>query len=388
MKLSEKIKKIAPSATLEITSKAKALRASGEDVVILAAGEPDFDTPQIIKDAALKALDSGYTKYTPAAGSVSLKKAICQKLKKDNGLEYSPNEVIVSNGAKHSIYNILQVLCSDGDEVLIIPPFWLSYPEMVKLAGATPVKLSMRKDNFFKVDPNDLERAITSKTRVLILNSPSNPTGVIYDKDELKAIAEICVKNKIMIISDEIYEKIIFDGNEHFSIAEVSPEAKEATIVINGVSKSHSMTGWRIGYAAGDKDVIKLASTLQSHATSGPCSISQVAAECAILSDLEDVMDKNRETFQQRRDVLIEGFSGEDKIKPFKPLGAFYLFCDISKCGVDSMTFSKDLLEEKNVAVIPGGPFGDDSAVRISFATDIETIQMGIDRIKEWVKKF
>ena len=385
MELSKKIKSVDPSATLAITSKAKDLVASGEDVIILAAGEPDFDTPEIIKQAAMKAMKEGRTKYTPAAGTLALKQAICCKLSADNGLEYKANEVIISNGAKHSIYNVLQVLCSPGDEVLIIPPFWLSYPEMVKLADARPVILPMRRDNSFKVMPQDIEDAINPKTRALIMNSPSNPAGVVYSEEELKVIAEVCVKKGIIIVSDEIYEKIIFEGNEHFSIARASEEAKAATVVVNGVSKSHSMTGWRIGYAAGKSEIIKLMGTLQSHSTSGPCSISQAAAECAITSDLKEVMDQNNKEFQKRRDIFIKGFSGNDRIIPFKTLGAFYLFCDISGCGIDSMTFAKRLLKEKKVAVIPGGPFGDDSSVRLSFATDIETIEKGIERIKEWV---
>jgi len=376
---------IAPSATLAITSKAKALKAAGEDVIILAAGEPDFDTPEVVKEAAVKAIKGGDTKYTPAAGRPSLKKAICHKLKKDNGLEYAADEIVVSNGAKHSLYNVMQVICNPGDEVLIAPPYWLSYPEMVKLAGGVPKTLPMRRDNGFKMSPEDIKGAAGDRTRALILNSPSNPAGVVYTAEELGSIADACISAGITIISDEIYEKIIFDGRKHVSIAETSPEARAATVLINGVSKSHSMTGWRIGYLAADSQTAKLVSTLQSHSTSNPCSISQAAAECALTVDLEADMARNREEFQGRRDMLLELLSGEEKLRPVRPEGAFYLFCDISGCGMDSMTFASRLLEEKKVAVIPGGPFGDDDSVRISFATDRGTIEEGVKRLKEWI---
>lgn len=258
---------------------------------------------------------------------------------------------------------------------------------MVKLAGAQVKILTTRAENGFKATASDIQSALTDKTRALIINSPSNPAGVVYDKEELRAIAELCLAGGVTIISDEIYEKIIFDGKEHFSIAAVSDEARAATIVVNGVSKSYSMTGWRIGYAAGDKKVMSMVSTLQSHSTSNPCSISQAAAECALSADLKDEMERNRQKFQSRRDTLIGYLAKDAKLKPFKPEGAFYLFCDISECGLDSVTFAQRLLDEKKVAVIPGGPFGEDRYVRISFATDQETIKKGIDRIKEWVKE-
>ena len=385
MELSKRVTSIPPSATLSITSKAKALAAEGEDVVILAAGEPDFDTPWPVKEAAIKAIESGDTKYTPAGGTRSLKEAICRKLKKDNSLGYSVDEVVVSNGAKHSIYNVLQVILSPGDEVLIISPYWLSYPEMVKLADAKPKVLRAGAKKGFKVDADEVRSALTPKTRAIIINSPSNPAGVVYSEKELKAIAEVCVKAGVLIISDEIYEKIIFDGMEHFSIAAASEAARKATIVVNGVSKSYSMTGWRIGYAAGDQSIIKAVSTLQSHSTSNPCSISQAAAEYALSSGLEKDIKKHCAEFQRRRDVLMERLEASDKVKPFRPSGAFYMFCDISACGMDSLAFSQKLLEEKKVAVIPGGPFGEDGFIRISFAASVETLQEGVKRILEWV---
>lgn len=385
MLFSEKIKTVQPSSTLAITSKAKAMAQDGADVIILAAGEPDFDTPDVIKEAAIKAIREGKTKYTPASGNKKLKELICRKLKADNGLTYDIDQIVVSNGAKHSLYNILQVMCNPGDEVLIVSPYWLSYPEMVKLAGGVPKVITTREENSFKLTPEDLRKALTDKAKALILNSPSNPAGVVYDKNELGKIADICGSKGIIIISDEIYEKILFDGKEHVSIASLSQEAKALTVVVNGLSKSYSMTGWRIGYMAGDKDIASMVSTLQSHATSNPCSISQAAAECALSTDLEAEMEKNRRIFQERRDVLLKSLQGIEMIKPFKPEGAFYMFCDVSKCGMDSLTFAQKLLEEKKVAVIPGDSFGDDRFIRISFATDPETIEEGVARIGEWV---
>lgn len=386
MRLSEKLQTVAPSATLAITSKAKAMRAAGEDVIILAAGEPDFDTPESVKEAAIKAIKNGFTKYTPASGTKSLKEAICHKLKKDNNLDYEASQIVVSSGAKHSIYNVLQVICNPGDEVLIISPFWLSYPEMVKLAGAVPKIIKTKVENGFRARPEDIKSAITGKTRAVIINSPSNPAGVVYSENELRAIAEVCIENGLTILSDEIYEKIIYDEGDHFSIAAVSEEAKKSTVVINGVSKSHSMTGWRIGYIAAEKPIIDLVSTLQSQSTSNPSSISQAAAEHALTADLDDEIAGNTSEFEKRRDVLIGLLDGEEKIKPFKPGGAFYVFCDISGTGLDSLTFSNKLLDEKKVAVIPGGPFGEDGFVRLSFATDMKTIEEGIKRMKDWVK--
>ncbi len=377
-----------PSATLEITSKAKSMAASGEDVVILAAGEPDFDTPQSVKQAAVDAINRGETKYTPAVGTLSLRKAISEKLKKDNGVEYSPGEIIVSNGAKHSIYNALQALCNPGDEVVIIHPYWLSYPEMVTLAGATPVVVKTSASSGFKASAEDIKNAITGKTKALILNSPSNPSGAVYEKQDLKAISDICLDNGVYVISDEIYEKIMFDGIEHFSIASLSPEARDMTVLVNGVSKSYSMTGWRIGYLAADTRITSLISGFQSQTTSNPCSISQAAAEFALTSpELEAELEKNRAEYKKRRDEMMNLLAGNEKIQPFKPLGAFYLFCDISATGMSSVEFAGKLLRDEKVAVIPGGPFGEDSFVRMSFATSLEKINEGVDRISRWLEK-
>ena len=387
MEFSKFVCQVEPSATLAITSKAKAMRANGEDVIILAAGEPDHDTPEKIKEAAIEAIKKGVTKYTPASGTLSLKKTICTKLKRDNGLDYDTSQIVVSNGAKHSIFNVLKVICNPGDEVLIVPPYWLSYSAMAKLVGAVPKILPVKEDNGFKVTRKIIEDTTTEKTKVIIINSPSNPAGIVFSKEELKEIADVCLEKGIMIISDEIYEKIIFDNKEHFSIASISDEVKEATIVVNGVSKSYSMTGWRIGYIACKEEIAKLVSTFQSHATSNPCSVSQVAAEYAISNGMEEEMKKNKEKFQERRNFILKSLENEDKIKPIKPEGAFYMFCNIKGTGMDSLTFSQKLLEEEKVAVIPGGPFGCDDYVRISFATDLKTIEEGLNRIKKWVNK-
>jgi aspartate aminotransferase len=382
---SERIGAIIPSATLGVTSKAKAMKQKGEDVAVLAAGEPDFDTPDIIKEAAIRAIREGKTKYTPSSGTVTLKEAICSKFLRDNSIKYVPENIVVSNGAKHSLYNALQVICNPGDEILIVQPYWLSYPEMAKLAGAVPKIIKPGSNSGFRASAEDVKKNITDRTKVLIINSPSNPAGVVYDEAELRAIAEVCLKKGIIMLSDEIYEKIVFDGRKHFSVASISDEAKAMTIVVNGVSKSYSMTGWRIGYLACEPKLAKMMATLQDHSTSNPCSISQFAAECALTADLDGEMAKNLGIFQKRRDSLLEFLAGEPKLKPFSPGGAFYLFCDISSCGLDSMEFAERLLEEKKVAVIPGGPFGEDGYIRISFATDLGTIEKGVRRVKEFV---
>jgi len=385
MRLSEKLSKVQPSATLAITSKAKSMKAAGEDVVVLAAGEPDFDTPEIVKSAAIKAIKDGLTKYTPAGGTKTLKEAICRKFKRDNNLDYDISEIAVSSGAKHSLYNVLQAICNPADEVIIVSPYWVSYPEMIVLAGAMPKVIVTRPENGFKVKAEEIKSAINKNTRAVILNSPSNPAGVLYEEKDLKEIAEVCLQAGIMIISDEIYEKIVFDGRKHLSIASLSDAAREASIIVNGVSKSYAMTGWRIGYMAGNKKIIGMVTTLQSHSTSNPCSISQAAAESALVSNLEGEMKKNCEKFEQRRNFLVESLSEVRGLTPFNPAGAFYLFCDISGTGMNSMDFSKRLLAEEKVAVVPGLPFGEDSFVRISFACSMKTLEKGARRIKEWL---
>jgi len=385
-RLAERQKKINPSSTLAITSKAKKLKAEGKDILNFAAGEPDFDTPDFIKEASISAINSGFTKYTPTTGIPELKKLIIEKFKKDNGIEYSPEQIIVSNGAKHSIFNVLMVLLNRADEVLIPLPYWVSYPEMANLCEATPRFIKTSASNNFKITASDLTKHITPKTKVLILNSPSNPTGCVYNRKELEVIAKICVEENIFVISDEIYEKIIFDGLKHESIASFNKDIYNLTITVNGLSKSHSMTGWRIGYLGAPLDVASAISNLQDHSTSNPNSIAQKAAVAA-LSAPEDFTRKLCQEFQSRRDYLASRLKEIEKLSFTLPQGAFYMFCNISKTKLDSMTFAKRLLDEEYVSLIPGDSFGMDNCVRISFATSIDDLGKGMDRIKRWVSK-
>jgi aspartate aminotransferase len=395
MFLSKRISQISPSATLAITAQTKAMRAKGIDVVSLGAGEPDFDTPEHIKQAAKRALDKGFTKYTPASGIKELKQAICKKFKSDNNLKYLPEEILVSCGAKHSIFNAILALCNEKDEVIIPSPYWLSYPEMVKAAGARPVILETTQNSNFKVKPEQLRKAITPKTKLLILNSPSNPAGMVYARDELEAIAEVILKAKIFCISDEIYEKIIYDNQEHISIASLGDKIKALTVVINGVSKTYSMTGWRIGYAAADKQIIQAMSNLQSHSTSNPTSIAQVAA-IAALSGPQGQVGKMVKEFKRRRDYIVERLNKIKAISYLKPQGAFYIFVDISNIlgktfrgGIirDSFSFTEILLSEAKVAVVPGRVFGADDYLRLSYAASMKNITKGLNRIEDLINK-
>jgi len=385
-RLSERLRKINPSSTLAITSKAKKLRSEGVDVVTLAAGEPDFDTPDYIKDAAILAIKEGFTKYTPSTGTAELKDAIARKFKKDNGLDYTPSQVVISDGAKHSIFNALFVLVNKGEEVLIPSPYWVSYPEMVKLCEGTPRFIPTLASDKFKINIKELEKYASSKSKVLILNSPSNPTGCVYTKEELEHIAKFCIQKKIFVISDEIYEKIIFDNIKHTSIASLGKAIFNLTITVNGLSKSHSMTGWRIGYLAGPQDVVDNISKLQDHSTSNPCSISQKAALAALKGN-DDFPKYMCSEFQKRRVYCFERLSKIKKIVPILPEGAFYMFSDISKTKLDSVAFATRLLDEAKVAVIPGDGFGNNKFIRISFAAGIEQLKKGMDRIEEWVNK-
>ncbi|MCK5580577.1 MAG: pyridoxal phosphate-dependent aminotransferase [Candidatus Omnitrophica bacterium] len=385
MKINARVKTVVGSSTLAITARAKELKAQGCDVVNFAAGEPDFDTPQDIKDAAIKAIQDGLTKYTPSIGTLDLRKAISEKFKKDNGLNYEPSQVAVSCGAKHSIFDIVQVLADAGDEVLIPTPYWVSYPEMVKLAGATGKFLETSAKTNFKITPEQLKENISSNTRLLILNSPSNPTGMLYGREELEAIAEICVKNNIFVISDEIYEKLIYDTSEYVSIASLGKDIFDLTVTVNGVSKAYSMTGWRIGYSAGPQEVMDYIKKFQDHSTSNPCSISQAAALQALKSPEETIVAM-RDEFRKRRDLMMAAFDEVPEIDYIRPEGAFYLFCDISKLG-DSFNVAERILNEVNVALIPGEGFGAPGFARLSFATSAERIQEGTKRIAQWVKE-
>ncbi len=391
MKLANRVAALTPSSTLAITAKAKELKAAGHDVIGLGAGEPDFNTPEHIIEAAIKAMKEGHTKYTPSAGLPSLKQAICKKLLKDQQLEYKPNEVIVGTGAKFVLYALFQVLLNKDDEVIIPTPYWVSYPEQVKLADGVPVYVEGKEENNFKVTVEQLEAAITNKTVALVLNSPSNPTGMLYSKEELKAIGELCVKHNILIVSDEIYEKLVYFGATHYSIAQVSEEVKAQTILINGLSKSHSMTGWRIGYAAGPVDIIKSMTDLSSHSVSNPTSIAQYASIAAYEGSQEPV-ETMRQAFEERLDVIYEKLVSIPGISCKKPQGAFYLFPNAKKCaelsGYDNVDdFAKALLEEALVAVVPGSGFGAPNNIRLSYATSLEQLENAIDRIRKFVEE-
>jgi aspartate aminotransferase len=393
--LTKRAKAISPSPTLAITAKAKAMQAEGIDVIGFGAGEPDFDTPEHIKQAAIKAISEGFTKYTPTAGIPPLKKAICDRFKTDSGLEYDPSQVIVSCGAKHSIYNIVQVLCEPGDEVIIPSPYWVSYPEMVRVAEATPIFIDTAEKDHFKITAESLSKHITKKTKLLILNSPSNPTGEVYSKKELEAIAKIVVEKNIWVISDEIYDKLVYGGVENVSIASLNPQIKAKTLVVNGVSKSYSMTGWRIGYVAGDKEIIGAMSNLQDHSTSNPVSISQKAA-LAALTGPQDAVKTMAAEFEKRRNYMVDRLNKMPGISCLLPPGAFYAFPNVSKLfnksynGKEikgSMGLTELLLTEAKVAVLPGSPFGADNYLRLSYATSMKNITGGMDRIEEFAKK-
>ncbi|MDP8217883.1 MAG: pyridoxal phosphate-dependent aminotransferase [Candidatus Theseobacter exili] len=383
---SKRILSVNESATLAISSRAKAMKSDGKDVVGFGAGEPDFDTPDHIKNAAIKAIESGQTKYTLSSGMPSLKKAVCSLFEKDKGLSYEPEQIIVSCGAKHSLYNIIQVLCESGDEVLIGAPYWVSYPEFVKLAEAKPVFVSTDEVSEFKMSPEALKKAITDKSKILILNSPSNPTGSVYSTAELEKIAEIAVKNNLFVISDEIYSQLIYDNPENTSsIASLGSDIFDRTIVVDGVSKTYSMTGWRIGYLAAPKEVAGAINRLQSHSTSNPTSIAQWAALEAIQSDQSCVLEM-KEVFRQRRNHIVERLRAIPGFSCLLPQGAFYVFPGIHDLDISSDQFAKELLEEALVAVVPGSAFGNDAHLRLSYASSMENINKGIDRIENFVK--
>ncbi len=393
MKLADRVNKIQPSPTLAIDAKAKALKAQGVDIVGFGAGEPDFDTPDNIKEAAKRAVDAGFTRYTPVGGTDELKDAIISKLKRDNGLEYARNEISVACGAKHSLYNITQALIEEGDEVIIPSPYWVSYPDQVVLAGGRPVFIETDESTSFKITPEKLEKAVTGKTRALVLNSPCNPTGTSYSKDELKAIGEVCLKHDFMIISDDIYEKLIYDNLSFSNIATAVPALKPRVMVVNGVSKAYAMTGWRIGYAAGPAEIISAMTKLQSQSTSNPSSIAQKAAVEA-LNGPQETVAKMVVEFEKRRTYIIDRLNAIPGITCFRSSGAFYAFPNISgiygksfgeKVIANSTDFAAYLLEDAKVALVPGVAFGADNYARLSYATSLENIRKGLDRIEEAV---
>ncbi len=393
MYLSKKFAAVKASSTLAIDTKFKAMKAAGEDVVGFGAGEPDFDTPEHIRAAAIKAIEDGFTRYTPASGTVELKEAVVQKFKRDNNLSYSAKNIVISNGAKHSLMNVLGAILNPGDEVIIPTPCWVSYPEMVRLNDGVPVFVKATEEEGFIVSAEKIEKAVTDKTRAIIINTPSNPTGMVYSKEELTRIAELCVKKEIYVVSDEIYEHLIYDGYKHFSIASVNDKIKDFTIVVNGVSKTYAMTGWRIGYAASNEKIASVMANVQSHATSNPNSIAQKAALAALNGGMEEA-HKMRDEFERRRNYMVKRINEIDGVSCIMPEGAFYVMMNISrligkKCGGEEITgsdsFAQLFLDNARVAVVPCSGFDSDIHVRWSYATSMENIKEGLNRLESFV---
>ena len=385
MKLASRVGQVTPSLTLAIDAKAKAMKASGIDICSFSAGEPDFDTPEHIKTAAKQALDAGKTKYGPAAGEPKLRSAIAQKLKIDNHLDYSAENVLVTNGGKHSLFNLMLAILDPGDEVIIPAPYWVSYPEMVKLAAGVPVIIHTDAKNNYKITPDQLRQACNSKTRLFVLNSPSNPTGVVYTPEEIKALAEVVVEKDILVVSDEIYEKILYEDTKHVSIGAFGPEIFARTIISNGFAKAYSMTGWRVGYLAAPVELIKAATNIQGHSTSNVCTFAQYGAIAALESS-QDCVQQMLWAFTQRRQVMLERLNAMPGLSCAKPDGAFYMFVDITKTGLTSLEFCDGLLESQQVAVIPGIAFGADDCIRLSYATSLEIIEKGMERLDKFVR--
>ncbi len=385
--LTNRINALSESITIAITTLAQELKAEGKDILSFSAGEPDFDTPQVIKDAAIEAINSGFTKYTAVDGIPSLKEAIINKLQKDNNLTYKPNQVIVNNGAKHSLFNLFSATIDSGDEVIIPAPYWVTYPELVKYCGGTPVAIETHDDTGFKITPEQLKSAITPKTKMLVLTTPSNPTGAVYSREELIALGEVLEGTEIIVASDEMYEKLVYEG-DFTSAASVSEDMFKRTVTINGLSKSVAMTGWRFGYmAAYDTELIKATKKLQSQSTSNINSMTQLAAIPGLDGSADKDIEMMREAFVERRDEAVKLFNAIEGLSVLKPDGAFYLFVNIKKISDNSLEFAKELLAQKGVAVVPGVGFGSEGYFRFSFATDIESIRTGIKRIEEFVKE-
>ena len=395
MELSRKAQRIEASVTLAITAKAKEMKEDGIDVISFGAGEPDFNTPQNIINAAIKAMEDGNTKYTNVNGILPLREAICKKFKDDNNLVYNPSQIVVSTGAKQSLANAFLAILNPGDEVIVPNPYWVSYPELIRLADGKPVFVESNETSSYKFTKENLEKVVTEKTKAIILNTPNNPTGTIYNKEELIEIAEFAKKYDLIIISDEMYEKLLYDGEKHISIASVSDDAYERTIVINGLSKSYAMTGWRLGYCGATEKIAKLMTNIQSHMTSNVCSITQYAA----IEALNGPQDKVKEMifeFERRRNYMVKTLEKMNNLSIIKPQGAFYIMINIDKCLgkeingekiIDSMDFSAKLLEHEKVAVIPGKAFGLDNYVRVSYATSMELIEKGLERINKFINK-
>jgi aspartate aminotransferase len=385
MQLSSRASTLTPSLTLSIDSKAKAMKSEGIDVCGFGAGEPDFDTPEHIKAAAIAALQAGFTKYTPSSGIPELRQAVADKFLLDNGIDYKPSQIIISDGAKHSCYNAILATCQPGDEVIIPAPYWLSYPEMVRLAGADPVFVHTREENGWKLTADEFENAMTPRTKMIILNSPGNPTGAVYTKDELDAIGKVAAEEEILILSDEIYEKLVYDDCKHYSIAALGQEYYNLTITVNGFSKSYAMTGWRLGYLGAPEAIAKAIDSIQSHSTSNACSFAQKGALAALKGDQQPVADM-RDEFNLRREYMLERLSKMPHLSVVRPNGAFYVLVNVSQLGLTSQNFADRLLSKANVAVVPGIAFGDDRTVRLSYATSLDVIKKGMDRFEEFCR--
>jgi aspartate aminotransferase len=385
MKLAVRVQQVTPSLTLVVDAKAKAMRREGIDVCSFSAGEPDFETPSHIRQAAIDALNSGKTRYGPAAGEPALREAIARKLQQDNNLTYAPENILVTNGGKHSLFNLMMALLDPGDEVIIPAPFWVSYPEMVKLADGVPVIIQTTAEAGYKVTPEQLRAAVTPKTKLVVLNSPSNPTGMVYSPDEIRALAKVIEEEDLLVVSDEIYEKLLYDGTKHLSIGSISPEMQARTIVSNGFAKAYAMTGWRVGYLAAPLDLVKAATTIQSHGTSNVCTFAQYGA-IAALEGSQDCVKEMLVAFEQRRKVIVERVRSIPGLSCLMPNGAFYVLADIGDTGLPSLAFCSRLLEELHVAAVPGVAFGVDRCVRLSYATDMATIELGMERLGKFVR--
>ncbi|MEQ1858482.1 MAG: pyridoxal phosphate-dependent aminotransferase [Chthoniobacteraceae bacterium] len=383
--LAERATILTPSLTLSIDSKAKAMKAEGIDVCSFGAGEPDFDTPAHIKAAAVAAIEEGFTKYTPSSGTPELRQAISDKFKADNNLDYKPSQIIVSCGAKHSCINAILATVQPGDEVIIPAPYWLSYPEMVRIAGGDPVVVQTKQENGWKMTPDEFQDAMTPRTKMVIINSPGNPTGAVYTRDELAALVEVALGEDILMLSDEIYEKLTYDDVKHTSLASISPEAYALTITVNGFSKSYSMTGWRLGYLGAPEPIAKAIDAIQSHSTSNPTSFAQKGGLAALKGDQSAVEDMRAE-FDMRRQYMVGRLQSIDRVSVVMPQGAFYVLANISQLGLSSTNFADRLLSKHHVAVVPGVAFGHDGTVRFSYATSLDIIKKGLDRFEEFCR--
>ena len=387
MKIANRMENLSPSVTMAITALARELKAQGKDILSFSAGEPDFDTPEIIKQAAIKAINDGQTKYTAVEGIIATKQAIINKLKKDHNLDYKLDNILISNGAKHSLFNLFQVLVEEGDEVIIPAPYWVTYPEQVKFSDGVPVFIDTDDSTEFKITPEQLKAVITPKTKILLLNTPSNPTGSVYTKEELIALGKVLEGTDIIVLSDEMYEKIIYNGKKFTAAAEVSEDMFKRTVTINGLSKAVAMTGWRFGYLASpDVKLVKALTKLQGQVTSNINTMTQYAAIPALEGDADADIEMMRAAFEERKNIVVKSFNEIKGLSTIDPDGAFYAFVNIKDVTNDSMKFCADLLEQKGVALVPGLAFGTEGYVRFSFATDLATIQEGIKRIKEFVE--